>query len=57
MMGITNPPTLNYHQNTKILIAVGEEAQVNMIDEVLIQLSVKKSEAKPADDQAEKSRK
>jgi len=55
MMGITNPPTLNYHQNTKILIAVGEEAQVNLIRDVLIQLYPKKSEVKPADDQAEKS--
>ena len=39
MLGITNPPAITYHKDTKVLIAVGEEDKVNLIGDVLKQLS------------------
>jgi len=38
MLGETNPPTLSFHKDTKLLIAVGEESKLRMIDSVLEQL-------------------
>ena len=39
MLGETNPPTISFHKDTKLLIAVGEEAKLRLIDSVLSQLS------------------
>jgi hypothetical protein len=39
MLGITKPPEITYHKDTKVLIAVGEEDKVNLIADVLKQLS------------------
>jgi hypothetical protein len=55
MLGVTNPPTLSYHKETKVLIAVGEEDKVNLIGDVLTQLPQGKPKDKPASNQAEKS--
>lgn len=38
MLGDPSPPTLNFHKDTKLLIALGTESQLRMIDEVLAQL-------------------
>jgi len=35
MAGITSPPELNYHKETKLLIAFGEPDQLKTIDNVL----------------------
>jgi len=45
MLGETNPPTINFHKDTKLLIAVGEEAKLQLIDSVLSQLSMGKPAA------------
>jgi hypothetical protein len=55
MLGVTNPPQISYHKDTKVLIAVGEEDKVNLVGDVLKQLSQGKSKGKSADNQAEKS--
>jgi hypothetical protein len=39
MLGVTKPPEISYHKDTKVLIAVGEEDKVNLIGDVLKQLS------------------
>jgi hypothetical protein len=39
MLGVTNAPQISYHKDTKVLIAVGEEDKVNLIGDVLKQLS------------------
>jgi hypothetical protein len=39
MLGVTKPPEITYHKDTKVLIAVGEEDKVNLIADVLKQLS------------------
>lgn len=39
MLGVTNTPTLSYHKDTKLLIAVGESDKVDLIGDVLKQLS------------------
>jgi hypothetical protein len=39
MFGVTNPPQVSYHKDTKVLIAVGEQDKVNLIGDVLKQLS------------------
>jgi hypothetical protein len=39
MLGVTKPPEITYHKDTKVLIAVGEEDKVNLIGDVLKQLS------------------
>jgi hypothetical protein len=38
MLGIKNAAQLNFHKETKLLIAVGEAQSMNMIEEVLAQL-------------------
>lgn len=35
MMGETNPPTISFHKDTKLLIAVGEERKLETISDVL----------------------
>ncbi|MGA9779725.1 MAG: hypothetical protein ACLPRE_05830 [Limisphaerales bacterium] len=54
MLGVTNPPAISYHKETKMLIAVGEEDKVNLIGDVLKQLSTEKPNDKPANGQTEK---
>ena len=39
MLDVTKPPEISYHKDTKVLIAVGEEDKVNLIADVLKQLS------------------
>jgi hypothetical protein len=39
MLGVTNAPTISYHKDTKILIVVGKQEQVDLVGEVLKQLS------------------
>lgn len=38
MLGETWPPVLNYHQDTRLLIVVGEPAKLSLIDTVLSEL-------------------
>jgi hypothetical protein len=38
MLGETSPPTINFHKDTKLLIAVGEADKLKLIDSVLAQL-------------------
>jgi hypothetical protein len=53
---VTKPPTLSYHKDTKVLIAVGEKDKVDLIGDVLKQLSQGKPKEKPANGQIEKSK-
>ena len=39
MLGVTNPPQISYHKDTKVLIAVGEADKLKTIDDALKQLS------------------
>ena len=39
MIGVTNPPQISYHKDTKMLIAVGEADKLKPIDDALKQLS------------------
>jgi hypothetical protein len=39
MLGVTNPPQMSYHKETKVLIAVGEADKLKTIDDALKQLS------------------
>jgi hypothetical protein len=39
MLGETNPPTISFHKDTKLLIAVGEPSKLQLIDSVLQQLA------------------
>jgi hypothetical protein len=39
MLGDPSPPTLNFHKDTKLLIAVGELERLKLIDSVLAELS------------------
>jgi len=39
MLGETNPPTISFHKDTKLLIAVGEENKLSLIDSVLQKLA------------------
>ena len=39
MLGEEDPPTLNFHKDTKLLITLGTDSQLRMIEEVLSQLS------------------
>ncbi len=58
MLGDTNTPTINYHKDTKLLIAVGEPTKLETIDAVLKALTPttppaeKNPEAKPAEKKA-----
>jgi hypothetical protein len=56
MLGVTKPPEITYHKDTKVLIAVGEEDKVNLIGDVLKQLSQGKPKEKSANGQTEKSK-
>jgi hypothetical protein len=40
MMGDTSPPTIRFHKDTKLLIAVGDESRLAIIDAVLKALGV-----------------
>jgi hypothetical protein len=42
MLGDTNPPSLTYHKETKLLIATGECHEIYVIDDALKQLSTNK---------------
>jgi hypothetical protein len=55
-LGITNPPEISYHKDTKILIAVGEADKVVLIGDVLNQLSQGKPNGNSANNQTEKSK-
>ena len=44
MLGVTKPPELTYHKDTKVLIAVGEDDKVNLIRDVLKELPTKPKE-------------
>jgi len=44
MLGETNPPTISFHKDTMLLIAVGEHNKLQMIDSVLEQLGKGKPE-------------
>jgi hypothetical protein len=35
MLGETSPPTISFHKDTKLLIAVGEPSKLELIDAVL----------------------
>lgn len=48
MLGETSPPTMNFHKETKLLIAVGEPAQLQIIEEVLSQLATGGGTPRPA---------
>jgi hypothetical protein len=39
MLGVTNAPAISYHKDTKVLIVVGKQEQVDLVGEVLKQLS------------------
>ena len=39
MLGETNPPAISFHKDTKLLIAVGEESKLQLIEIVLQQLA------------------
>jgi len=39
MLGETNLPTITFHKDTKLLIAVGEQSKLSLIDSVLQQLA------------------
>jgi len=39
MLGEEDPPAISFHKDTKLLIAVGEESKLRMIDSVLQQLA------------------
>jgi len=41
MLGETSPPVMNYHKDTKLLIVVGENAKLALIDTVLSELGKK----------------
>ncbi len=47
MLGVTRPPEITYHKDTKVLIAVGEADKLKTIDDVLKQLKTEKSSEKP----------
>jgi hypothetical protein len=39
MLGLTDAPEISYHKDTKVLIAVGEIDKVDLIGDLLKQLS------------------
>lgn len=47
MLGESQIPQLNYHEDTKLLIAVGPQQKLEMIDAVLAELAKAKSETAP----------
>ena len=48
MLGETNPPTISYHKDTKLLIAVGDPSKLQMIDSVIQQLAEGRPQPQPA---------
>ena len=46
MLGETTPPTISFHKDTKLLIAVGDEGKLQLIDSVLEQLAKGKTPVK-----------
>lgn len=40
MLGESSPPTMNFHADTKLLIAVGQEEKLKLIDSVLRELTL-----------------
>jgi hypothetical protein len=48
MLGVDPQPAIKYHQDTKLLIAVGAEDKLKMIDDALAQLSKTVPKPKPA---------
>jgi hypothetical protein len=51
MMGIPNPPTMEFHKDTGLLIAVGQLEHLLVIDQVLANLEKAKPPAAKADGQ------
>lgn len=51
MLGETNPPKISYHKDTRLLIAVGDESKLGLIQDVLNHLVLEKPKAKTADTQ------
>jgi hypothetical protein len=49
MLGVTKMPTLSYHKDTKVLIAVGDADKVHLIGDVLEQLSKGKPKEKASE--------
>ena len=56
MLGISRPPEVTYHKDTKVLIAVGEADKLKTIDDALKQLSTGKPKEKSNDKGADKSK-
>jgi len=56
MLGETNPPKLNFHKDTRVLIAVGAQDNLKLIDDVLKQLSTGKPKEKSNDKGTDKSK-
>jgi hypothetical protein len=56
MLGITRPPELTYHKDTKVLIAVSDADKLKTIDDVLKQLSTGKPKEKSNDKGTDKSK-
>jgi hypothetical protein len=51
MLGESNAPDLNFHEETRLLIAVGPESKLKLIDQVLTQLPKPKTEPSKTDPQ------
>jgi len=56
MLGVTRPPEVTYHKDTKVLIAVGEADKLKTIDDALKQLSTGKPKEKSNDKGTDKSK-
>lgn len=56
MLGDTKPPQISYHKDTKVLIAVGEAYKVDLIGDVLKQLSQGEPKENSAKGQAGKTK-
>jgi hypothetical protein len=55
MLGVTNAPAMSYHKDTKVLIVVGKQEQVDLVGSVLKQLSTT-PKGKSNDKSADKSK-
>lgn len=55
MLGVTNPPAISYHKDTKVLIVVGKQDEVNLVADVLKQLPEKKLKGQSSATDEEKS--
>lgn len=56
MLGLTNAPEISYHKDTKVLIAIGEIDKVDLIGDVLNQLSKGKPKEKSNSQTPDKSK-